>query len=159
MWTKRELAQEAFGELALAGFDFDITPEELQGAIRKMDTMLAVWEGKGIRIGYAFPATPSETDPDQESGIPDMAVEPVYMNLAVRLAAGYGKQVTPITRKSAREGYDTLLWRAAYPQQQQLPSTLPKGQGNKPWTIFTDPFFPGPVDDPLPVESGDLNIN
>jgi hypothetical protein len=28
-WTKRALVTEAFGELALAGYDFDLSPEEL----------------------------------------------------------------------------------------------------------------------------------
>lgn len=157
-WSKRRILDEAFGELALAGYAFDISPEEQQTALRRLDTMMATWEAKGVRVGYAFSSTPGESDPDQDSGLPDMAVETVYLSLAIRLAAGFGKQLSADTRRSAREGYDTLLWRAAQPIRQQLPNTLPRGAGNKAWGS-TDPFFPPPSDDPLGIgRGGDLEF-
>lgn len=158
-WTKRALIQEAFAEIALSGYVFDLTPDELQTALRRLDTMLATWEGKGVRVGYAFPATPADSDLDQDSGLPDAAVETVYLNLAIRLAAGFGKTLSTDTRKNAAQGFDTLLWRAAHPIEQQLPNTLPRGAGNKPWRTTGQPFMPTPDDNPLRTsQGGDLDI-
>lgn len=161
MWTKGQLVTKAFGELALAGFVFDMAPEEVQDAISTMDAMLAEWETPGIRLGYAFPSNPDDGDPDDPSGIPDGAARAVYMNLAVSLAATYGKQLTPATIRAAAQAYQTLLGRAvreAATTEQQMPSTLPVGSGNRWRTRLTYPFFPKPKDDPLPVSSGDMTI-
>jgi hypothetical protein len=158
-WTKRELIDEAFGELALQGYEFDITPDEQQTALRRLDTMLATWEAKGVRVGYAFPSSPDDSDLDTPSGLPDSAVETVYLNLAIRLASGFGKQISSDTRRAAREGYDTLLWAAAQPIEQQLPSTMPRGAGNRIWRNSQRPYFPPPDDDPLGLTpGGDLSI-
>lgn len=158
-WSKRQLVNEAYGELALQGYEFDLSPEEVQTALRRMDTMVATWEAKGVRIGYAFPSSPDDSNPDTDAGIPDSAVEAVYMNLAVRLAASNGKQLQGATSRVAKQAYDTLLWPAAQPQQQKLPSTLPRGAGNRIWRNEQNPFFPTPSDSPLGIEQGgDLQI-
>jgi hypothetical protein len=155
-WTKRELIAEALTELGLQGYEFDTTPEEQQTALRRLDTLLGTWEAKGVRVGYAFPATPGASDLDDESGLPDSAVETVYLNLAIRLAPTYGKAVSAMSKKAAREGYDALLWQAAQPQNQQLRAGMPAGAGNK-GSGLTRSFLPPPTRDPLPVgRGGDL---
>lgn len=158
MWTKRELLLEAFAEIGLASYDFDLQPDEVQTALRRLDTMMATWEAKGVRVGYSFPATPGDSDPDDISGLPDMAVETVYLNLAVRLGPGFGKVISPDTKAAARSGYDALLTAAAFPIEQQFPNTMPRGAGNKPWR-YQRPFMPNPDLDPLRIaQGGDLNI-
>jgi hypothetical protein len=102
-WTKRQLIDEAFSELSLQGYEFDITPEEQQTALRRLDTMLATWDGLGIRVGYLLPSSPDDSDPDSDSGLPDYAVETVYLHLAMRIAAGFGKQLSADTKRSASE--------------------------------------------------------
>lgn len=157
-WTKRDLIIEALGELGL-GATFDITAEEYDSALRRLDTMLAVWDAKGIRLGYPLPATPDASDLDQDSNLPDAALEPVYLNLALRLAPGYGKTVSIDSRRNASDGYDRLQIDAAQPLPPQQPNTMPRGAGNKPWRPLSSPFFPKPTDSPLQVTSGgDLNI-
>lgn len=158
-WTKRQLIDEAFAELALAGYSFDITPEEQQTALRRLDTMLATWEAKGVRVGYAFPTSPEDSSLDAQSGLPDGAVETVFLHLALRIATGFGKQLSSATRKAASDGYDALLWAAARPIEQQLPNTMPRGAGNKPWRTVNQPFFPRPDENPLQIaQGGDLTI-
>ena len=156
MWTKRELVNEAFAELALAGHQFDLEPEEMQTALRRMDAMVAAWEAKGIRIGYALPSGPSSSDLDDASGIPDAAVQAVFLGLAVQLAPGFGKTLPPETRKSARDAYDALLIAAAQPPEQQLTSNLPMGAGFKRRERI---FFPIPDTSPVQTtQGGDLDI-
>ena len=153
MWTKRELVLQAFGELALYGYDFELTPEELETGRIKMDAMLAEWQALGINIGYSLPSTMNGSDLDDQSGIPDTANSAVYTNLAQRLAAGFGKAVPRELAMAARQGYKPLLWAAARPTQQQLPNTLPVGAGNKPWRYARGPFFGTP--DPTQVRQAD----
>jgi hypothetical protein len=157
-WTKQQLVEEAFSELGL-GSGYDITPDEMQAALRRLDTMMAVWDAKGLRLGYPLPATPEASELDGDSCLPDSALEPVYLNLALRLAPSFGKTVSVDTRRNARDGYDRLLIAAAQPRPPQQPSTMPRGAGNKPWRPLSSPFFPAPQDNPLQVTpGGDLNL-
>ncbi len=132
------------------GAAFDASPEELQADLRRMDAMVAGWEVKGVRFGYAM-ATAGGGNLDDNSGIPDGAAEAVYLGLAVRIAPGYGKAVAAETRSAARTAYDALLLDAAFPQAQQLRGGMPAGAGNKPG-VFHTVFLPDP--DPSPLRQG-----
>lgn len=156
-WTKRELVEGAFAEIGLPVTTFNVGPDQLQRALSRLDAMMGTWDGKGIRLGYAMSSSADGDDLDDESGIPDTAYETVICNLAIRIAPGRGKQVSPDTRNTARLGYEGLLARATYPPQQQLPSTLPVGAGNKPWR-YNQPFMPHPTD-PLVAEKGSDQID
>lgn len=153
-WTKRQILAEAYTELGLADYDFDVSPEETQTALRRLDSLVATWEQKGLRLGYLFPASPDDSDLESDSGLPDGAVEAVYLNLAIRLAATVGKTLTIDTKTAARNGYDALLVKAARPLEQQLPGTLPRGAGNKPWRTTRQNFFPTPEDPTLGNDPG-----
>lgn len=150
-WTKRQLIEDAFGELALAGYVFDLSPEELQAALRRLDTMMATWGSQGLQLGHAASATPDGSDLDQDSGIPLEAVEAVYMGLAVRLAASKGKALASSTLRTAKAAFDALMSRAASAdvQEQQLASGTPRGAGRKPWRTIHRPFVPTPDVSPL----------
>ncbi len=153
-WTKRQIVAEAYAELSLPGYDFDIAPDESQTALRRLDALMATWEQRGIRIGYLFPASINASDLDDDSGLPDGAVEAAYLNLAIRLASTIGKGLTLDTKKAARDAFDALLKDAAKPIEQQLPGTLPRGAGNKPWRTTRQNFFPTPQDPTLGVDAG-----
>lgn len=144
-WTKQQLVEQAFVELAL-GNQFDLDETELQTAMRRMDAMLATWNGKGIRLGYPLPGSPGGSRLEDSSNLPDWANEAVFLNLAMRLAPGYGKVISAKTEAAAREGYELVASRAAMPPQVQYPNTLPMGAGNKPWRQTDRPFMPGPSD-------------
>lgn len=158
-WTKRQFVTQAFEEIGLAAYVFDLTPEQLQSALRRLDSMMATWNAKGIRLGYPIPSNPDDSDLDQESGVPDSANEAIYLNLGIKLAPGFGKSVSTETKASAKLAYDTLLARAAMPVEQQLPGTMPAGAGNKPWRVYDDPFLRQPVDPLLAGEDGPIEFN
>jgi hypothetical protein len=142
-WTKRQLAEQAYGELALAGYVFDLEPEEIQFAIVTMDTLMASWDGLGLRIGYALGLTPTSSDPDDDSGIALRHVRAVYLNLAVAIAASKGKALSGSTLKGAKDAYDALqavVALAAVPGV-QMPHGTPRGAGNRPWRQGNRPFF------------------
>lgn len=152
MWTKRELVNQAFAELALAGYEFELTPEETQSALIRMDAMIAEWQGRGISLPYALPASPSDSDLDQPSGLPDFAVSAVYTNLALRTAASFGKTPPQTLIQAAAQGMSALWAIAAQPQQQQLRGSVPIGAGNKYWRGPGRRFVNPP--DLSPVQTG-----
>lgn len=154
-WNKRQLIADAFGELALAGYDFDISPDEEQAAARRLDMMMATWSTQGLQLGYQLSTSPDSIDLDADSGLPLHAVEAVVMQLAVRIAASKGKALAPSTSRNAKGAYDALMSRAASDQvqQQQLPSGTPRGAGSKAWRSINRAFFPVP--DKSPLQSAD----
>jgi hypothetical protein len=149
-YSKRQFISAAFEEIGMAEYVFDLQPEQLQSALNRLDAMLAEWNAKGLRLGYSLPSSPQDSDLDEPTFAPDSAWEAIITNLAIRIAPGYGKAVSPDTKVTAKAAYNTLLQRAAFPLEQQLPETMPTGQGNKPWR-WDNPFVPRPVD---PVDAG-----
>lgn len=149
-WTKRQFVNQAFDEIGLASYIFDLTPEQLLSALRRLDAMMATWNGLGLRLSYPLPSSPQNSDLDQQTDVPDSAIEAIYTNLGLRLAPAFGKTVSPETRAAAKAAYDVLLQRATAPIDLQLPATMPAGAGNKPWRV-DNPFVAPPVD---PVQTG-----
>lgn len=157
-WTKRQFIEQAFNEAGLASYVFDLTPEQLQSALRQMDAMLATWNTKGIRISYPLPGSPEASNIDSETTVPDSANEAIYLNLAVRIAPGFGRQLMPDTKASAKAAYDALLSAAAMPPEMQLPVNMPIGAGNKPF-VWGDNFTPEPTDPLLAGPDHEIDFN
>lgn len=143
-FSKRQFIAEAFGELGLVNYIFDLDPEDLERALRRLDAMMAEWNGRGLRLGYPIPSTPTVSDLDEVSGVPDSANEAIILNLAVRLAPGLGKSTSPDTKIAAKNALNMLMGRAALPPQVQL-TGLPAGAGSK----SIDAPFLAPATDPL----------
>lgn len=130
-YTKRQVVEAAMAELGLASYSFDLMPEQIEIALRRLDSMMAEWNARGIRLAYSVPDTPDTSDIDADSGIPDSAWEAAITNLALKLAPSYGKTVNPETKISARHALNTLYARATMPNEMKLPA-MPSGAGNKP---------------------------
>jgi hypothetical protein len=156
-YTKRQFVEEAFAEIGMASYTFDLSPQQLDACLRRLDTMMATWNARGIRLGYPLPSSPQDSDLDTDTQVPDSANEAIITSLAIRLAPQYGKTVSLDTRTTAKQAYDTLLARAAFPIEQQFPRTLPMGAGQKPWR-YDDPFMPAPTDPVLSGQEGPLEF-
>jgi len=162
VYKKRDIIEDAYAELALAGWVWDLTPEEIQWACRRLDMMVARWSFKGIMIGYPVASDPNACDPDEDCTVPTYAIEPLVMNLATNLAAGKGKQLQGRTVSLAIQGYQDLITEAAANRMVDLrkPYYMPIGAGNKPQRYFQGPFVPPQNDNPLPIaDNGDLILN
>lgn len=128
-YTKGELADAALEEIGIAEYNFDISPEQRQSVIRRLDMMMAEWDARDIHL--SFPISKSTTpDPGEEANIPDWAGKAVVTNLAIEIAPSYGKVVPMETKVSAKHAYITLCGIFADPREMQLPS-MPKGAGYK----------------------------
>lgn len=158
-FTKRQFVEQAFSEIGLATYIFDLEPEQLQTALRQLDSMMGAWNAKGIRLGWPMPSSPQSSDLDEETNMPDSANEAIYLGLALRIAPGFGKTVAQQTAFFAKQAYDQLLSLAAMPLEKQLPQTMPAGAGNKPWRNNDSPFVNPPVDPLLQGPDGVIEFN
>lgn len=157
-WTKRQFVEAAFEEVGYASYNFDLQPEQLQSGLVALDAMLARWNAMGIRIGYPLPSTPTSSDLDQITGVPDSANEAIYTNLAVRIGPRLGKAIPLELKQAAEDALAPLLNKAAFPMEQQLPATTPIGAGGKPWNGLYNPFVTPPVDPLTTGEDGPLTF-
>lgn len=130
-WTKRQFIEAAYDEIGLANYVFDLDPEQLERACSRLDSMMAAWNGKGIRLGFPIGANPGTNNVDTVTRVPDSANEAIYANLALRLAAGVGKQVSAETRQTAKSGYTAMLSKYVTAIPVQQPVTMIAGQGNR----------------------------
>lgn len=144
-WTKRQFVEAAFEEAGYASYTYDLQPEQLEAALRRLDAMIATWNSKGIKIGYPLPTSPENSDLDTETNVPDKANEAIYTNLAIRIAPTIGKTVSRETKVAARSGYKALINDSTKPEQMQLPGNMPAGAGNKK-DSFDRPFLEEPSD-------------
>lgn len=159
-WAKRDFIVQAFGEIGLASYVFDLTPEQEQDALRRLDSMMATWNGQGIRLGYPLPSSPGVSDIAEMTNVPDSANETIFQNLAIRIAPGFGKSVSPDTKASAKAGYIAMLTQAmGAPPEMQMPGTMPSGAGNKPWRTIDNPFLSQPVDPLLAGQDGEITFD
>lgn len=125
MSTKRTLINAAFGEIGLASYVFNLTPEQLEDALSRANRMAAMWDGLLIRLGYN-----QGGDIDAESGIPDTAEECFTMQLGLRLAPTFGKALSMETKVNAKNALTALLATNAKRPQVPRPSWLPPGAGS-----------------------------
>jgi hypothetical protein len=151
-WSKRQFISQAMEEIGLASYVFDLQPEQLESALRRLDAMMAEWNGRGLRLGYPIPGSPQDSNLDEASGVPDNANEAIYLNLALRLAPSYGKQVSSQTMSAASRALSTVSLRLTTPPKMQLPGSMPAGAGNKPWRNNGSPFLDRPS---VPLDAGD----
>lgn len=147
-YTKRQFITGALDEIGIASYEFELTAEQEQSALRRLDSMMADWNARGIRVGYPLPSSPEASDLDAETEVPDRCNEAIITNLAVRLGPQYGKQVSPDTKSTAKRAYNLLL--TVLPMEQALPSNMPAGAGSKPWRR-DNPFI---TDTPPQLQSG-----
>jgi hypothetical protein len=157
-WTKREFIQDAYAEIGMADYEFDLQTQDLQFALRKLDSMMATWNFQGIRVGYPLPSSPSSSDIDAQTNVPDSANQAIVTGLAIRIAPSFGKTVSVETKTSADIGYKTLLSLAAMPGEMQLPSSMPSGAGHKDWRYYNGRFLNPPIDPLLAGEDSELEF-
>lgn len=158
-WTKRQFITQAFEEIGLAAYVFDLAPEQISSAARRLDSMIAGWNANGVRIGYPIPSTPDASTIDDDTGVPDYANEAIYLGLAVRLGPSFGKVVSAETKQFADMAYNNLANQAAIPTPEMaMPGNMPRGQGQKPWRNFNNPFVNKPTDQLEAGSDGEVTL-
>lgn len=144
-WTKRQFIVTAFEEIGIASYNYDLQPEMLDIALKRMDSMIASWNSKGIRLGYPIADNPDSSNIDDKTEVPDSANEAIYLNLAERIAPTFGKQVSQDLKQSAFFAYNAMLNKSPEIPEMQFNQTIPAGAGNK-WRRNYSPMLRKPDD-------------
>jgi hypothetical protein len=152
-WKKRHFVNKALEKVGYANYVFDNMPEQQESVLQSLDAMMATWDAEGIKLGYPIPSSPDASKLDDESGVPDISVLAIYLNLAILIAPDFGKTISPEVKTTAKNAKRALLGFFAMPQEMQYPATLPQGQGNKPWRRTNAPFVIPPTDN-LQADNG-----
>lgn len=153
MTTKRQIIEMSYSAAGLAGFVYDLQPEQMETARRMLDAMMAQWNSQGIRLGWPIPSSPIDGDVDEETNLPDWALSAVYLSLGPLIANMHGKQMTPTYIGMMRAAKDSMMIQAVKPVSRQMPGGYPLGAGHK--------TYPGSAwsADPEPVISlGDSEL-
>ena len=61
-YKKLDIVDLAFQEIGIASYEFDLNPQESNGALRQLDLMMATWNKRGIRVGYLQSSGRSSAD-------------------------------------------------------------------------------------------------
>lgn len=125
MATKRALILQAAEEFGISS-EFDISPEEMQSGLTRLNRIAAGWDGKGIRVGFNLGG-----DLDAEAGIPDTAENCFALNLAVQWAPSFGKAISLDTKVAAKQAFSDLYVSLQRLPKAPRPSHLPVGSGNR----------------------------
>lgn len=128
-YTKGELVSAALEEIGIASYDYDISPEQLDSGLRRLDSMMGDWISRGILVSFPI-AQRENSNSGDDSNLPSSAWEAVITNLAIRLAPSYGRAVSVETRGIAVRSYNDLLSLFATPRERQM-NSMPKGAGYK----------------------------
>jgi P22 tail accessory factor len=150
MWTKRDLVNQALDELGLSSAVFDMQPEQMESVKRRLDLMMASWNAEGIRLGYPVGSL-ENSDLDDDSGLPDVSVEAVYLSLAVMIGPMFGRIVSDTTKSRAAQMKNIIKARWTEPPRQKMRGDMPAGAGNRGY----QPFLSTP---PEPVTDGSGGI-
>lgn len=136
-------------EIGLGQSTYDVQAADLESNLRRLDSMMAEWNAKGIMLGFPIPHDPSQSSLSQLSNIPAGANEAVICNLALRISPAFGKVVLRETKVNAKTAYLSMLNLVAItePTEKSLPGGMPKGQGNRRRTQTQyDRFTRNPID-------------
>jgi hypothetical protein len=153
--TKAQVLDMVFEELGRAGYDFDRQPSEEVSALRKMDALLSQWQAQGCALNYNFPATFGQSLPTDKMGVPDAALDTIAAWVAMRVAPGSGKSMSPESRKAMADGKAFLFAETSTIPEMTYPKTTAIGIGWKPWAIW----YPFSTEEPADtITLGDLAL-
>lgn len=130
--TKRSLIGQAYTECALNGWEYDISPDELDKALLRLDMLAAELTGRGLDVGYNAPYAVGQGSLNDDLGCPDQAFFGLAVLLAQRLCPTMGKKLPQESRetlntamKAVRSAATTLI------PSMRLARGTPLGAGNR----------------------------
>ena len=152
--TKGAIVEAAYEDCALAGYEFQRTPEEMAMGIRRLAMMM---ETTPFNVMGFNKATAGFGQPEEGSNLLPEDAEAITQHLALRIASAMGKTLPTEFRAAATRGMYALLGRySVVPQQDYRAGTI-RGQGSR-LDLSGNPFFPAslPHEDLYDVDPGDL---
>jgi len=153
--TKRDIVEDAFAEIGLAPYIFDLTSGMLERGLRRLEQYVAQLDASdNIRFGYPLSSNP---DLDDEINLPASVENMLVTNLAILIAPGHGKTVSTELTKAAGNAYKAVERKFSNVIPERDASRLPSGAGNKP-RRNSGQFMPSPSESFATDSDGSPNL-
>ena len=117
-----EMAQALLAEHGISSYVYDLTPDQLNSALQRLDAMIAYWNGRGVRLSYPLPGSPEYSDIDTATRVPDWANLAIITNLAKSISPSYGKTPSPETVLTAKQTFDALIAKSTMVPIREIPA-------------------------------------
>ena len=134
--TKSNIVNDAFTELGLSGYVYNLQPEDLQTALTMLESLVARLDVAGIELNWPFAASLNDVAGNVTVDLPFWAHSGLVALLAIDLSAGFGKTVAASTSLKAKLGYETMVSVSAIPNPIAKNHMVGLGSGNKPWRMW-----------------------
>jgi hypothetical protein len=130
--TKRQLVEMAYEECSLAGYEFNVTPDELFSGLRRLDALMS--QPPFDRLNYNAPAIFGQGDLEDYSGIPDLAIGGTVSMLAEAIAPMMGKNMSAAAMSRKSSGMIAIRAATAIIPTVPYRYGTPRGAGRRyPW--------------------------
>lgn len=136
-YTKGAIISLAHELCGIAGFEFELEPDEIASALRVLDLMMA--EHPFNLMGYNSTLPPSL--PEDASGLLDIDVPAAYHYLAIRIAASKGKTLAAPVPAQAMMTYNSASSRYAVVPRMPIADNTVRGSGAAFNRSITWPFI------------------
>ena len=119
------IINDAFNDLEIKSAEVALTPSEINIGIRYLNRLMVAFAASGLNVGFS--KVQNEND---ETNIPDWFEDTVTTHLAIRLAPGFGAEVSPALVVAAQKMITIAEKRLVHLHTPVYPNTLPIGSGN-----------------------------
>lgn len=124
---KRQIIDLAFGDCAMAGYEFGRTPEEINDALLRLNSMMAEWPFN--LLGFTMPDYGVGSG-EESSGIVMEALNPVASHLALRICPMMGASLSPEAQANLKAAMARLHALVATVPMMPM-RNAPRGAGNR----------------------------
>ena len=144
MTLKSGIINDAFSQLRISGLTVIASPKNNETALSRLEDMAEELEGRNICMGYNFEEAP---DPNSQMGTAKKFNYMFKTNLALRLAADFGKMIPPSLAAMASQSMSSVssMVAAENIRQVQPSRRSPLGSGNHRNTRYRRYQYPDPL--------------
>lgn len=129
--TNSQLIRDALGLIGVLAETQSVSAEQAQLGLRVLNELIASWGLDGIDLQYF-----EQTEPGDETPIPDHSIAAVKHALAISLAPYFGMAVTPEFIEAADRHYSRFIRDVVKDQVQEARMDhLHPGTNRGPWDI------------------------
>lgn len=129
--TKANLASRIHKALGVNTRFTEATPNQVIDTLETVNDWMLTNNGIGRRVGWVSDSANTQPDPNEETGLPDWAVQGVVYSCAQLVASYFDKPQNPAIMSAAAQGMQTILARTVERQEVNYPNRMPLGQGNR----------------------------
>ena len=137
--TKAKLAERIHNVLGINTRFTEADPSQVIATLTTVDDWMNSKGGIGNRLGWVENDENGDVDPDEETGLPQWAIQGVVYNCALLVAAYFDKQPSQAITLGAMSGMQTIEAKTAYIERVSYPDGMPKGERNH--DVFGNKYF------------------